>query len=140
MVQKVYAYITRVIDGSKELLVFKHSVSEAGIQVPKGTVELGETPEMAVVRETIEETGVRNIASVKEIAKDISTSFDGQMVHRVFFEVCIFHDKDCWTHNPTGGGGEDGIQFYFFWIKGIHDVELVRGHADYLETVWPALE
>lgn len=56
--QKVYAYITC---GSR-LLVFEHPhVPEAGIQVPGGTVEAGELPEAAVLREAHEETGLSDL-------------------------------------------------------------------------------
>ena len=63
-VKKVVAYITR----GDELLVFTHRDSpEAGVQVPAGTVEEGETLDAAVLREVHEETGltptaVRNTA------------------------------------------------------------------------------
>ncbi len=44
--KKVYAYITREKEGVMQLLVFKHrDIHEAGIQVPGGTVDEGETLE-----------------------------------------------------------------------------------------------
>jgi len=53
-VGKAFAYVTR----GSDLLVFSHvGVPEAGIQVPAGTIDPGETPADAVLRETIEETG-----------------------------------------------------------------------------------
>lgn len=57
VVEKVTAFITRERTGVKELLLFKHPT--AGIQIPAGTVEEGETPEKAVKREVYEETGLR---------------------------------------------------------------------------------
>lgn len=57
VVQKVTAFIVRERDGAKELLVFKHPT--AGIQIPAGTVEMGEDIETAVKRETYEETGLQ---------------------------------------------------------------------------------
>jgi len=56
-VQKVVAYV--VHDG--RVLVFTHDdvpLELAGVQVPAGTIESGETPELAVVREVREETGL----------------------------------------------------------------------------------
>ncbi|MCD6284740.1 MAG: NUDIX domain-containing protein [Anaerolineae bacterium] len=45
---KVYAYITH----ANRLLVFRHvDVPDAGIQVPGGTVEEGEVPDEAAMRE-----------------------------------------------------------------------------------------
>ena len=57
IVQKVTAFIIRERDGIKELLVFKHPT--AGIQIPAGTVEVGEDIETAVKREVHEETGLQ---------------------------------------------------------------------------------
>ena len=57
IVQKVTAFIVRERRGVKELLVFQHPT--AGIQIPAGTVEVGEDIETAVKRETYEETGLR---------------------------------------------------------------------------------
>lgn len=52
---KVLAYITH----GNRLLVFRHPhAPEAGIQVPAGTVEEGEDPGTAVLREAAEETGL----------------------------------------------------------------------------------
>ena len=57
IVQKVTAFIVRERDGLKELLVFKHPT--AGVQIPAGTVEIGEDIETAVKREAYEETGLQ---------------------------------------------------------------------------------
>ncbi|MGY6497163.1 MAG: NUDIX hydrolase [Microcella sp.] len=57
-VPKVVAYVAR----DKNLLVFTHDdvpIEVAGVQVPAGTVEPGEDPANAVVREVWEETGVK---------------------------------------------------------------------------------
>lgn len=54
--EKVTACVLRIGESGQELLVFKHPT--AGFQLPAGTVEKGETPEFAVVREVWEETGL----------------------------------------------------------------------------------
>ena len=52
---KAFAYITH----ERRLLVFSHpNHPEAGIQVPAGTVEPGETPHAAALREAAEEIGL----------------------------------------------------------------------------------
>ena len=54
-IQKVIAYITN----GRRLLVFRDTdFPEAGIQVPAGTVDAGEAPQTAVMREAQEETGL----------------------------------------------------------------------------------
>ena len=59
VVEKVTAFVTRERNGARELLLFRHP--KAGIQIPAGTVEDGETPEAAVIREVYEETGLRGV-------------------------------------------------------------------------------
>jgi 8-oxo-dGTP pyrophosphatase MutT (NUDIX family) len=59
-VRKVTAVCIRRSDTQPEVLVFDHPLDEGGfmIQLPAGTVEIGETPEAGVVRELSEETSV----------------------------------------------------------------------------------
>ncbi|MFE4240151.1 NUDIX hydrolase [Peribacillus butanolivorans] len=39
------------------------------------------------------------------------------------------------NHYPTGGGAESGLTFRFFWVSMLGEVELVRGHGDYLHEI-----
>jgi 8-oxo-dGTP pyrophosphatase MutT (NUDIX family) len=55
-IDKVTAFVTRGSGEAAELLLFRHPV--AGVQLPAGTVELGEEPEAAVLREVREEAGM----------------------------------------------------------------------------------
>ena len=61
--EKVTAFITQESNGVKMLLVFKHP--NAGIQIPAGSVEVGEDIETAAIRETYEETGLRSVKTEK---------------------------------------------------------------------------
>src|SRR5688572_29906730 len=67
-VHKVLAYITRpAADGRLQLLVFTQPAwqdgqEDPGVQVPAGTVDPGETPELAVLREAFEEAGLSGLA------------------------------------------------------------------------------
>lgn len=56
MLGKVTAFVTRESAAGRDLLVFQHPT--AGIQLPAGTMEAGETPEAAVLRETREEAAL----------------------------------------------------------------------------------
>lgn len=58
-IEKVTAFITQKRSGVNTLLVFKHPT--AGIQIPTGSVEIGEDIETAVIRETYEETGLQHV-------------------------------------------------------------------------------
>jgi 8-oxo-dGTP pyrophosphatase MutT (NUDIX family) len=60
---KVTAFVTRETTGGRELLVFRHP--NAGVQLPAGTIEPGESPEDAVLREVWEETGLTSVEVVR---------------------------------------------------------------------------
>jgi hypothetical protein len=65
-VDKVTAFITRGDGPARELLVFRHPC--AGVQLPAGTVEPGETLDAAVLREAAEETGLSTLTIVEGLA------------------------------------------------------------------------
>lgn len=64
---KVTALVTRQVEKGRELLLFRHPT--AGIQLPAGTVELDESPEIAVLRELQEETGLKNAILLGKIGE-----------------------------------------------------------------------
>ncbi|MEZ2370577.1 NUDIX domain-containing protein [Arthrobacter sp. RCC_34] len=69
MVQKAVAYVVH----RGRLLVFTHDdvpIETTGVQVPAGTVEPGESPAEAAVREVLEETGLRTRA-VRELGTEV---------------------------------------------------------------------
>jgi 8-oxo-dGTP pyrophosphatase MutT (NUDIX family) len=66
---KVTAYITRPAGGATELLLFRHPT--AGIQVPAGTVEIGEPVEAAARREAREESGLDGLRLVRPLGAQI---------------------------------------------------------------------
>jgi 8-oxo-dGTP diphosphatase len=56
IIPKAFIYVTR---DARDLLVLAHpDHPEIGLQVPAGTIEAGETPEQAAMREASEETGL----------------------------------------------------------------------------------
>jgi 8-oxo-dGTP pyrophosphatase MutT (NUDIX family) len=54
--EKVTAFVTQQTDAGYNLLLIEHPY--AGIQIPAGTVEPTESPDQAVLREVLEETGL----------------------------------------------------------------------------------
>lgn len=65
-VEKVTAFVTREHFDVPQILVLKHPVGD--FQLPAGTVELGEAPEEAVIREVNEETGIDHAEVVSKLA------------------------------------------------------------------------
>lgn len=90
MVEKVVAYIVR----GDHLLVFRHvdyGFEKVGIQVPAGTVKPGEPPDVAVLREACEETGLtclRVVAKLGEASYDISP-LRMEIHNRHFFQLAV---------------------------------------------------
>lgn len=66
VLEKVTAFITRHHAGREELLLFHHP--NAGIQIPAGTVEMGEDPATAVLREAREESALSRFSAPRLLA------------------------------------------------------------------------
>lgn len=137
--RKVYAYITH----RGRLLVFAHPESpEAGIQVPGGTLEDGETPEPGVLREAREETGrddlevVRFLGTATRSMEDVGRD---EIQERFFFHLrCTGNPPDRWRHGEfdPSDGSEPGIPFDFFWASLPDEVpEMVVGMGQMLPAL-----
>ena len=135
-IKKAYGYITRIKEGKTQVLVFQHPNVDAGIQIPKGTVKHKEDTLMAVIREIEEETGLRNFIVDYLIAEDFWENDDGTIHHRFFYKITVNNVQDKWDYQPTGGGEEEGLTFDYFWISSEDEVELIRGHGDYLDHIF----
>ncbi len=70
-IEKVTAFITRCKSDEIELLLCQHP--NIGIQIPAGTVEMGETIENAMMREVEEETGRTNLTIKRYLGYKEST-------------------------------------------------------------------
>jgi 8-oxo-dGTP pyrophosphatase MutT (NUDIX family) len=117
---KAFAYIT----AGDRLLVFRHpDAPEAGVQVPAGTIEKGERPEDAVMREAYEETGLRDLTLVRflgEQARNMEDYGRGEIHHRYFYHLRLAgHPPDSWRHveHDRSDGGATAHTFEFFWVR-----------------------
>jgi len=124
---KVVAYITRTKGSQTQLLVFDHDKkhSEAGTQVPAGTIATGENIEESLLREISEEAGIQNLKVIKKI--DEYTFF--RETHKCFNRRHVYHLEslnnlpDKWTHTVTGDGIDQNMNFHYYWL----DLDSAKG-------------
>ncbi len=132
VVEKAFGYITREHGEQIQVLVFEQNTVGAGIQVPKGTIEEGETPLEAVKREMLEETGLTTLVVQELIAQDYFNHPSGVLQKRYFYHLTTSDETmETWQHYPTGLNEAD-LLFSFYWISAEQDTLLAKGHGDYL--------
>ena len=112
-VQKACAYVTRE---TGELLVFE-GPGHDGLQIPKGTLESGESPREALFREVREESGLTALHAPTHLATDVWTRRESKRYVRHFFHATVHEPRDRWIHTVTDGGEEHGAEFEFRWIR-----------------------
>ena len=99
-------------------MVFTHrDIPEAGVQVPAGTVEEGETLDAAVLREVHEETSLPPTAV--RIAEYLGCDrFEAApyCYERFFYHLLLTATLPVsWLHYETSGGKSEPIAFSFYW-------------------------
>lgn len=132
-VNKACAYLTR--DGS-ELLVFE-GPGHDGVQIPKGTVEPGESRREAVCREVIEESGVATFSRPRHLVTDVWRRRESppKRYVRSFYHAPVHEPRDSWTHTVTGSGEERGTEFDFYWLDLPTTATFALDLDDYLHTL-----
>lgn len=105
---KACPVVVRMIDGMEHLLVFKHPL--AGYQLVKGSIELGERPSHAAVRELAEESGIRNAQAVRDLG-NWNAGYEQQIWS---FQLCEVAESlpHQWRFDTHDDGGH---VFEFFW-------------------------
>lgn len=137
LMHKVFAYITH----GHRLLVFRHAdFPEAGIQVPAGTVQPIEHPDVAVLREVYEETGLADFTEAYFLGEQIRDMRDfnrDEVHHRYFYHLRYLGDPPAtWRHDETSGGIAEPIVFEFFWADlPDHVPELIADHDKFLPAL-----
>jgi 8-oxo-dGTP diphosphatase len=136
MKQKVMAYVVRRMAGEPELLVFEHrAFPAAGVQVPAGTVEPGETIEAGLLRELEEEAGLgpAQVRLVGKLAEAYETAHDQQ--RHVFVLAPVSALPDRWTHNVRGSGDDEGMVFEYFWLALTPTLKLTGDQGRFLHLI-----
>ena len=140
IIEKVVAYITR----DDHLLVFRHIDSDAGIQVPAGTLEPGESPDDGVIREAREETGLDSLSIRRFLGSrnyDMSPYGIAELHRRHYYHLeCEGDAPSVWRHFETGGGTTKGIEFELYWVMLLdHVPELAAAQGDFLAELGESL-
>ena len=117
--QKVQCYITRERTGKQQVLVFEHiDFPEAGVQVPAGTIDPGEDPERAALREAWEESGVEGLHVRRYLGAFRWWQADRHEEHErhVFHLITSLPLPDAWEHTVSAGEDDTGLRFRYRWL------------------------
>lgn len=90
------------------ILLFRHPL--AGVQLVKGTIETGETPAQAALRELSEESGIDAASVVSDLG-----CWDAEHLNQIWsFQLCDTQAllPEQWTHQTQD---DHGHAFSFFW-------------------------
>jgi 8-oxo-dGTP pyrophosphatase MutT (NUDIX family) len=112
-----------LVDARGRLLVFRHP-EDGNMQLPKGTIEPGESPEAAVRRELLEESGIDHIGELRPLGtlqRNCEAGVEGN-THRhpqlwhLFLMQADGTSPETFDHVAMGSPEEDGLVFSFHWL------------------------
>lgn len=112
-----------LVDARGRLLVFDHPAG-GGAQLPKGTIEPGESPEAAVRRELLEESGIDYRGALKSLGtldRPGEARPEGRAVRQpqhwhLFLMRSEASLPERFDHVAVGSPEEEGLVFAFRWL------------------------
>ena len=110
---RTVAYVTR----ADALLVFEHrDYSDAGLQVPAGRLDPGETLEQGLARELQEEAGIRAevVRELGALTRDHGEPYGVLESH--YFHLTTDDPRSEWEHVVTGDGDDAGFVFHYRFV------------------------
>jgi len=121
MVHKAGAFVIRRTAASgrpAELLLFAHAdFPQVPLQIPGGSIEPGEAPDAAALRELHEEAGIVPLPLIREIG--VSETPSHLEADAIVKRHCFLFDggglPDRWIHSVTGAGDDKGLRFEYRW-------------------------
>ena len=117
---------------------------EAGIQVPAGTIEPGENPRDAVMREASEETGLAELRCERFLARDTRDMRDcgsDELQYRWFFHLSVEGPtEETWRHGEHSEDGSLIHPFDFFWADVRRLPRLVAGYDDKIDLLVESMD
>lgn len=129
-----------LIDAQGRLLVFDHP-GDGGMQLPKGTIEPGETPEEAVRRELLEESGIHYTGELMPLGtldRLCEAGVEGNKHrHPQLWHLFLMRAQgplaETFEHVAHGSPEEDGLVFRFSWLA--QDQDPVGFATPYLQVI-----
>lgn len=136
IVKKAFAYITY----RDQLLIFSHPHHpEAGLQVPAGSVAMGESWEAAALREAREETGLTALKLQRYLGERSCNRQDvgkAEIHQRRFFHLdCTKTPPDTWERFEEFSSEGGRPLFRFFWVPINAVPPLIAGHDAFIELL-----
>jgi 8-oxo-dGTP pyrophosphatase MutT (NUDIX family) len=130
--ERVVAYVTRQGPTGLDLLTIEQGDIEAGVQVPAGRLDPGESPEQGLAREIEEETGITGVSIVRRLAD--AEEFErlyGRGAHRshAFHAEVAAEGPDEWEHRVSGSGADAGFVYRCRWVR-LDECPPLWGDAD----------
>ncbi|MEZ4771569.1 MAG: NUDIX domain-containing protein [Bacteroidia bacterium] len=137
MKNKVFAYITRMSDGVRQILVYSNRhFPDLGIQVPGGTVEPGEKEEETLYREIEEESGLVHLRFVGKLGRTIYRKPLRRETWHFFQVESLESPAQHWVHRVNSFGKDDGHVYEFQWISVAEARKtLAKGQTDFLHQL-----
>ena len=143
--QRVYLFLTRP-NGAEGQIVVRSGVQPragdgfgSGCETPGGTVEPGESPHAAALREAWEETGLIHLGEPELLASDEFENED-ERLRRFFFQVPVLQEtSDEWVHADEAEGVDQGVEFRLRWVDLPAAGGLDEHFRAYIERVRPSL-
>ena len=109
---KAFCYVVR-LDAEPPLLLAFESLDEPGFEVPKGSVEPGETLVQGALRELQEEAGI----TCQDLLDELGVTWYLDEEQHFFLLAAPAGFPDRFAHTVTSTDMDDGFVYQFRWLE-----------------------